>query len=296
VRSAQRTRVPNLDDALVDLELRPVHDALRQLLEPGAVRLFADLAEHPGAVSFGKDRKIERERAKLFEQAWLRCGIFIGAAQTAYASRRVKEDEPIPKAGPEETETLAAAFRQRLRAAMRMPAVEALFPVPWTAAARRMLPSPSPQFTATAMWGPILGWCALELLAESIDAENPERAAWIYLTGYVFASLLRRPLAHSDLKAKKVGASLPGSRLCCSPSPESARGMRRRLKPGLAGIRKLLPRKPAWLRYRWDLKLRLLPPGPWSMRAQGLRFRRRCGSIQMCAGCAACMRWKVMRT
>ena len=169
--------VPNLDDALVDLELRPVHDALRQLLEPGAVRLFADLAEHPGAVSFGKDRKIERERAKLFEQAWLRCGIFIGAAQTAYASRRVKEDEPIPKAGPEETETLAAAFRQRLRAAMRMPAVEALFPVPWTAAARRMLPSPSPQFTATAMWGPILGWCALELLAESIDAENPERAA-----------------------------------------------------------------------------------------------------------------------
>ena len=40
-----------------------------------------------------------------------------------------------------------------------------------------MLPSPSPQFTATAMWGPLLGWCALELLAESIDAENPERMA-----------------------------------------------------------------------------------------------------------------------
>jgi hypothetical protein len=60
---------------------------------------------------------------------------------------------------------------------MRIPAVEALFPSPWTAAARRMLPSPSPQFTATAMWGPILAWCVLELLAESIDAENPERAA-----------------------------------------------------------------------------------------------------------------------
>jgi hypothetical protein len=27
------------------------------------------------------------------------------------------------------------------------------------------------------MWGPVLGWCALELLAESIDAENPERIA-----------------------------------------------------------------------------------------------------------------------
>ena len=60
---------------------------------------------------------------------------------------------------------------------MRIPALEALFPVPWTVAARRVLPSPSPQFTATAMWGPVLGWCALELLAESIDAENPERVA-----------------------------------------------------------------------------------------------------------------------
>jgi len=44
-------------------------------------------------------------------------------------------------------------------------------------AARRMLPSPSPQLTATAMWGPVLGWCVLELLAESIDATNPARVA-----------------------------------------------------------------------------------------------------------------------
>ena len=60
---------------------------------------------------------------------------------------------------------------------MRIPAIEALFPAPWTVAARRMLPSPSPQFTATAMWGPILAWCALELLAESIDTEEPGRVA-----------------------------------------------------------------------------------------------------------------------
>jgi hypothetical protein len=40
-----------------------------------------------------------------------------------------------------------------------------------------MLPSPSPQFTATEMWGPVVAWCALELLAESIDAQNPDRVA-----------------------------------------------------------------------------------------------------------------------
>jgi hypothetical protein len=55
--------VPNLDDELVNLELRPVHDALRQLLDPGLVRHFADIAEHPRAAQvLPKDKEDERER------------------------------------------------------------------------------------------------------------------------------------------------------------------------------------------------------------------------------------------
>lgn len=72
---------------------------------------------------------------------------------------------------------LGPAFRERLAAAMRIPVVETLFREPWTAAARRVLPSPSPQMTATAMWAPIIAWCALETLADSIDAEKPEQIA-----------------------------------------------------------------------------------------------------------------------
>jgi len=56
-----------------------------------------------------------------------------------------------------------------------------------------MLPSPSPEVTATAMWGPTFAWCALELLAETIDDENPERAALD-----LFDRLrLREPFAHA---------------------------------------------------------------------------------------------------
>jgi hypothetical protein len=40
-----------------------------------------------------------------------------------------------------------------------------------------MLPSPSPQFTATAMWGPVLAWCVLQLLADEIDNKRPEQTA-----------------------------------------------------------------------------------------------------------------------
>jgi glycosidase len=169
--------VPNLDDALVNLELRPVHDALRQLLDQAVVRPLAGVSEHPRTLAAAKDKKIEVERNAFFDMAWKRCEEFLRAAQTAYASRLSQEKQPAGIAHPAKLAALAPVFRERLRAAMRIPAIEALFPAPWTAAARRVLPSPSPQFTATAMWGPVLGWCVLDLLAESIDAQNPERVA-----------------------------------------------------------------------------------------------------------------------
>jgi glycosidase len=166
--------VANLDDALVNLELQPVHNALRALLDSGMVRQFADLAEHPRTLEVGVNKKIETERAKLFEEAWAHCEIFLRESQKAYLARAGREAGGIEPANPS---LLRAAYRARLRAAMAIPVVESLFPAPWTVAARRVLPSPSPQLTATAMWGPVLVWCVLELLAESIDRENPERVA-----------------------------------------------------------------------------------------------------------------------
>jgi glycosidase len=168
--------VPSLDDALVNLELRPVHDALRLELDSGIVRLLADLAEHPRSISDGKDKKLVEERKEFFDLAWRHCENFLRVGQTAYASRLAQlGQERI--AQPTNPELLAPVFRERMLAAMRMPVIEAAFSHPWTAAARRVLPSPSPQFTATAMWGPLLGWCVLELLAESIDKDAPQQRA-----------------------------------------------------------------------------------------------------------------------
>jgi glycosidase len=164
--------VASLDEALVKLELEPAHDALRLLLEPSLVRLFADLAEHPRTLAGGVNPALEAERTEFFETAWARCENFLRQAQKSYLALA-----GCSAAAPANPSLLRAAFRERLRSAMRIPALEALFPAPWTVAARRMLPSPSPQLTATAMWGPVLGWCVLELLAESIDAENSGRMA-----------------------------------------------------------------------------------------------------------------------
>jgi len=172
--------VTSLDDALVNLELRPVHEALRLGLDSGIVRLLAGLAEHPRSVSDIKDQKLAADRAserkEFFDLAWRRCESFLRAAQTAYVSRAAKEGYQAA-AQPTSPALLGPTFRERLQAAMRIPVIEAAFARPWTAAARRVLPSPSPQFTATAIWGPLLGWCVLELLAESISPDAPQRMA-----------------------------------------------------------------------------------------------------------------------
>jgi hypothetical protein len=192
--------VPNLDDALVNLELRPVHDALERLLDQTTVRLMADLAEHPrmengvrapqgqkatltpahGRPAFQTDRRVERERREFFDRAWTSCEVFLRAAQKAYLSRVVAQGHADARGDatrPTNPALLAPVFRERLRAAMRIPLMESAFPTPWTAAARRVLPSPSPNVTATAIWGPVLAWCVLELLAEAVDASQPERVA-----------------------------------------------------------------------------------------------------------------------
>ena len=185
--------VPNLADELVNLELKPVHDALRQLLDPGVVRHFADIAEHPRAVGAEREKKIERLRNEFLKQAWTRGERFLRLAQAAYAARLKADNQPAHNGESANVESPAQAFSRLLRAAMRMPQVEALAPAPWAAAARRMLPSPSPQVTATEMWGPVLGWCALQLLAEQADAKHTGRTALD-----LFDRLrLREPFAHA---------------------------------------------------------------------------------------------------
>jgi glycosidase len=184
--------VPNLEDELIKLALRPAHDALRRLLDPALVRTLAELSEHPQAARGSEKRKnIELQKEEFLETALRRSQDFLGESQVAFRARK-GESLGVRPTNPA---LLADKFRKRVRAAMDTPALESLFPTPWNVGARRLLPSLSPELIATAIWGPVLGWCVLELLAESIDADEPERAAVD-----LFDRLrLREPLAHSFL-------------------------------------------------------------------------------------------------
>ena len=178
--------VANLEDALVSLELQPVHEALRALLDQQMIRMLTDVAEHPRGLGAG-ERHVNRKRVELLNLAWTRCETFLRVTKQVYCARSGRRGETTMLG------LFEPAFRERLSAAMRISVVEGLFPAPWAAAARRVLPSPSPQLPATAMWAPIIAWCVLETIAEAIDADDAERAALD-----VFDRLrLREPLAQA---------------------------------------------------------------------------------------------------
>ncbi|MDR3740040.1 MAG: alpha-amylase family glycosyl hydrolase [Terracidiphilus sp.] len=171
--------VASLDDALALLELEDVHAALRALLDPALVRATAALAEQP-IPKGSAEKKPPRERAELLETLWHREEILLHAVQ------RVLHTQAYPS-------LFAEAYREDLRAAMRLPAIEALFPGVWPSTARRVLPSASPLQDSAVLWGPVLAWCALRQLARYV---NPAMASATALE--LFDRLrLREPFAQS---------------------------------------------------------------------------------------------------
>jgi glycosidase len=180
--------VPSLDDALVHLALEPAHNVLRRLLEPAVVRGLAELSER-APTGPEKLKVLEMQRDEFLQAEWRRSREFLREAQSFY---REHHDSSLAPSFTNPA-SLEESFRQRVRAAMRIPALENLFPAPWPTAARRVLPSQSPHRTATAVWGPVLAWSVLGLLAESVSPANPQRAALD-----LFDRLhLREPLANA---------------------------------------------------------------------------------------------------
>jgi glycosidase len=180
--------VESVEEALVLLELEPLHNALAAVLEPDLLHSLASLAEEAQAPRASKEvaagaatqeflLKLERASARFFDEA-----------NRAYSSR-------MPRGESLETDPAKAwvALRELTRAALRLPGVEAEFSEPWPADARAVFPSAGHRVTAAAVWGPVLAWCLLQALARTARPEAPGVAALS-----LFEHLrLREPLARA---------------------------------------------------------------------------------------------------
>ncbi|UWZ82588.1 alpha-amylase family protein [Occallatibacter riparius] len=182
--------VPSLDDALVNLELRPVHDALRRALDPAIVHMLVEAAEAPAAqAASGQNKPATKAQNALQDRAWQAFAELQTAALPAYA--KLAGNRTV--AYSTDPATMAPVLRKLLRAATRVPALEGLFPQKWTAAARRVIPNDHPEVPSTALWGPVLASCMLQVLAQAIDVDN-----WQAIALELFDRLrLREPLAQA---------------------------------------------------------------------------------------------------
>jgi hypothetical protein len=173
--------VPDLHEALIRLQLKPVSDALHAVLDPTLIRTMAELSELEDVIT-GRDAHvlrssaIQKRRQEFFETICDRgCAFFHHAYR--HAMKSAPGSHPIDE--PQESAELAVHLRSLLRKVMRIPQMEdGLYPeqrealAPWSVEARRVLPSRSPRIDSTAVWAPALGWALLHVLAEWIETRE----------------------------------------------------------------------------------------------------------------------------
>jgi glycosidase len=180
--------VPSLDDALRDLQLQPVHEALRGVVDTDLAEALAGCtlmregAERTAAVASALGRVHHRAGVLLAE---VERYVASGAGQTAGIAA---EHHWLGNA------TLAQNFLlERLEASLRLPSLYRRSGAAWPAEARAVLPLDASHSNSAAVWNTVLGWCAVEALGRLQSPNQPEGAATV-----LFEALrLRGPLAQA---------------------------------------------------------------------------------------------------
>jgi glycosidase len=176
--------VPNLDDALLALELAPLHAALVALLEPDVVERFALLAGEPLPICV-QEADSSTPAARVLQQMEALTLRFAGEALAIYARKTGQPHVDASKAWL----TTCAGFQ----AAARLPALETEFAEPWSPEATAVLPSATVQVHPSTTWGPVLAFCVLEGMAQAIGGKDTASTALA-----LFDRLrLREPLARA---------------------------------------------------------------------------------------------------
>jgi hypothetical protein len=171
----------SLEDALHDLQLKPVHDAARRVLD---VMLASKLSETAQRRTKPKPApaKLRAEappRIAVVEEATARVRLLLERARLL-ASGDEEEVFGLPASAQwrGDLNKAAESFRRRLTAALKVPALEKQFARPWPRDARTVLPTlDGPPAAQVAVWNTVLAWAALLSLGELIDPADPESAS-----------------------------------------------------------------------------------------------------------------------
>jgi Alpha amylase, catalytic domain len=154
--------VSSLDDELRNLELKPVHDAVRALLDPKLIHAYGAKTSTAKKVSANLDQLTERFRVLLdtaSHYALTPSAEIAGfGPQRQWSSSKEKAVQP---------------FRTRLEAARKLDAVVRQIPSGDLKQVKSVLPVEAVEEAADPLWSSVVAWAALEALGHCCDPEDP---------------------------------------------------------------------------------------------------------------------------
>jgi glycosidase len=160
--------VSGLDDALLALEVAPLHESLVSLLHPDLVAQLDNLAEPIPAC--GREATESTPAAQLLQSVESLSTRFATEGLKIYA-RKTGSPVHIDEKG------LWLALCRRVHAAAGLRGLEAELSPPWSHEARIVLPSNESPLHPSAIWGPVLAYAVLESMAESIGGKETAATA-----------------------------------------------------------------------------------------------------------------------
>jgi len=165
--------VSSLDDALRQLELQPVHDAIRAVLDPALVREFAEFTAP------AETGEVKRPAAELVQDTCRHARRFLEEARRFACSASGEAVGLGPaREWQGQMDKVVGELCEHLEAALRIPELEHYFSQPWPEEARFVLPTAGADAKAVlAVWGTVLAWCAVHALGRLSDPLEPEPAA-----------------------------------------------------------------------------------------------------------------------
>jgi glycosidase len=204
----QGAGVPNLDEELAKLRLRPLHNALREAVSSANINTLAEIAdelagkaepeiEQPAAASHGnkassanKVAKAKPTKAKtaatdqgagavvdpgpglraLVEKSRI---FFDGVLESLPADGRAQMNGPASSTASKQTVAPDSSYAERVEAtsaaAVRLPLLAESFSTDWPAKSRAVLPGKSPASRRERTWAPVLAWIVLRGLPSHGD-------------------------------------------------------------------------------------------------------------------------------
>ncbi|HET9741293.1 MAG TPA: alpha-amylase family glycosyl hydrolase [Terriglobales bacterium] len=191
--------VASLSDAMRDLQLRPVHEALQSLLNPQVITDFsravtidtADRSQAPLAKrSESQDGKL-REGTLASIQSNV-CLLLQRSLEFASSGAASALGVPLAEHWQGDLNEAAASFTKTLQAATQVPILEQAFAESWSKSTCGILPTYTSDPSNPSAWAAVIGWIALRVLGQLLGAENPEVSA----VKLFDALRLREPLAN----------------------------------------------------------------------------------------------------